>query len=46
MKAPATTNGSPVATYAVISSSVTSAKCTLVEAVAAATRPVAASVRQ
>ena len=34
VNAPATCSGSPVATYAAISSSVTSAKCTVVEAVA------------
>ena len=38
VNAPATWSGSPVATYAAISSSLTSAKCTVVEAVAAATR--------
>ncbi len=46
MKAPATHSGSPVATYAAISASLTSAKCTVVLAVAAATRPVAVSRRQ
>ena len=46
VNAPATCSGSPVATYAAISASVTSAKCTTVEAVAAATRPVAVSRRQ
>jgi hypothetical protein len=45
VNAPATRSGSPVATYAAISSSLTSAKCTVVDAVAAATRPEAVSRR-
>ena len=46
VKAPATRSGSPVATYAAISSSEMSAKCTVVEATSAASRPVRVSTRQ